>query len=170
MAVSTYFYLKAHGREFKVGFGEGEDLEQELTVDEYVVRMIDILCQWVSIRYLLHATGHTWERSTFFWYDDGMSDPFNWHRSFLGSVGMQMPLSVVSNATNAALRNDFGFKTKGGLDEHPGAKGVAKNATSRSYKDEVRPDTLRVMDDAMRTWLPPVLQTKFGMTPADERK
>lgn len=161
MGVSTYFYLKAHGRKFSTGFdGDGDNL----SVDEYVIRMMPIFCQWVTIRYLLH-TGHSVrESSTLFWYEDGPARPLKWHRDWLRFVGIHLPGSVVANATDAATRHNFSFKTKGGLDEHPGArKKAAKDAARRSYEDELRPETLEVLDDALRKWLHPTLLEKFGV-------
>ena len=44
-----------------------------------------------------------------------------------------------------------------------GPSGDSLRANNRTYKDEVSPETQRVGDDILRTWLPQVLLEKFGV-------
>lgn len=41
---------------------------------------------------------------------------------------------------------------------------VTQVSRTRTWKDEVSPEILDKMDDILRTWLPPVLLARFGLT------
>lgn len=104
------------------------------------------------------------EQSELFFYEDAFADPAAWHRLWFDFVGLRVPDSVVQDATNASVRQEFSFPTKGGLDKHPGSHTpeAAANAT-RSYTDDLQQDTVNMMDDIARQWLPPALLEKFGL-------
>lgn len=61
---------------------------------------------------------------------------------------------------SAALQHEYLFPTKG-FDIHPGGSAVAPG---RSYKDEISAETLEGLDAVLRTWLPPVMLVRFGVS------
>lgn len=94
-----------------------------------------------------------------FWYDDARTDPLTWHKEFLASVGVHLPIEVVETATRAAVQLDFAFPIKQ-IDVHPGGD----NSVNRTYVDEISAETLSSFDDILRTWLPPVLLARLGVS------
>lgn len=153
MTVSSYFFLKAH-----------PDIAQYRveTVDDYVNRMLPILCQWVGIRYIVFQE-RLKEQSEIFFYSEALADPLAWHHQFLQWVGLQLPDPLIEAAADAAVRHTFSFDTKGGMDKHPGSLALQSANTTRSYRDDLAQETLDGMDDVLRTWLPPPLLEKFGL-------
>lgn len=149
MAVSAYF----HQLRNDPGLVEG------MTVDEYVVVMLPIMCKWLSVRLFLFGE-LLGANSMLFWYEDALANPVGWHDTFFAWVGLELPGSVVEKAASAASAggNIFGFPAKG-RDAHPGGK----NVPDRTFRDELNAKTLSSIDDVLRVWLPPVVLDKLGV-------
>lgn len=150
MTVSAYFHqLRNTPR-----------LVEDMTLDEYVIVMLPIICKWLCVRYFLFAEWLAAD-SMIVWYEDALSDPVGWHDMFFSGVGLMLPESVVEKAASAASDGgkNFGFPSKG-RDAHPG--GI--NAPDRTYQDEVNAATLSIVDDILRVWLPPVVLEKLGVS------
>lgn len=150
VAVSAYFHRL-----------NGGILGSHVTLPEYVFAILPKICMWVCIRYVLFA-GVLGKQSTMYWYDEAVADPLAWHQTFLHSVGVHLPSSVVVNAKDAALRNEFDFVFKH-KDRHMEGKGV-ENKVERSWQDELGPHSLEEVDKILRVWLPPVLLAKLGVS------
>lgn len=157
MTVSSYYHLKAHA-------GPGE--RPEGSVDDYVKKLIPFMSQWVALRHILFEGMLDPHQSLSFWYEDALGDPLRWHYRWLAFVGLQLPASVVEAARDAAMVGDFGFESKFPGDKHIGGAAVTAD---RTYKDELKQETLEVLDKAVRKWLPPTLLAKLRvpMLPSD---
>lgn len=151
--VSTYFHVIVH-------------LGKELgDLHDFVVRELPIICEWMAVRHILFS-GFLRDQSIEFWYDDAMADPLQWYYHFFYSVGLQLPYEAATDIANAAGANELTFNHKR-IDKHPGE--TAMNSTGvRRFEDEVAPETLKVADDILRQWLPPVILEKLGVSPAEE--
>lgn len=150
-AVSTFFHEALHpSPEQKVTIGFDAN-----TLDEFVLEMVPVLCQWVALRYLLF-TAILGGQSTIFWYHDALLDAHRWHSDWIASVGLHLPETVVDEMADAALREDFNFETKG-KNEHPGA------SQKPAWHDPLRPETLVALDVIVRKWLPPVVLAKLDI-------
>lgn len=147
MTVSTYYHRISH--ETVTG-----------TVDEYVVRALPILCQWVALRFILFEGFMSDQQAAIFFYSEAMANPLAWHYHWLQSAGLNLPDSVVRMATDAAMNESYSFYTTGGMGVHHGG---ADATPSRSYLDEITEETASGLDAVLRTWLPPVLLAKFGV-------
>ena len=67
---------------------------------------------------------------------------------------------LIQEATDAAMRRDFIFHTKG-IDEHPGT-------VSHAYYDVLSPDAIERFRSVMRVWLPPNILIRLGLlVPSD---
>ena len=131
-------------------------------LEAFVARELPILCQWLLVRYTLF-TGILDHQSIEFWFDDAMVDPLQWHIQYFSSVGLQLPFHVVEAASEAAAADKLGFSHKD-IDVHPGEK--PRNETvPRRFEDEVSEEMLELADDVLRTWLPPILLERFGVSP-----
>ena len=64
--VSTFYYIPVHYKFNPFG-----------TLDEFVIRELPIMCQWLAVRYILF-TGMLVDQSMQFWYEDAMDDPLAW--------------------------------------------------------------------------------------------
>ena len=151
VVVSSFYYLKTH----KSSAGRGRRGE---SVDRFAVRMLPTICRFVHLRWMLlheRMPGKTVE----FMYDESLADPLGWHRRWLSSVGLTPPESVVQEATDTALRKEYGFTGKG-LDKHPGGK---EATPARSWDDEISAEVVEQLNEICRVWLPPVLLEKFGI-------
>lgn len=148
--VSTFFHLEVHA---------GKDLGK---LEDFVARELPVLCQWLTVRYILFA-GLLYNQSFTFWYNDAMEDSLRWHYQWFFSVGLQLPLHVVKATAQAAAADDLGFNHKE-IDLHPGEAADTK-ATVRRFEDEVSPEIVDVADDILRKWLPPALLDKIGIVP-----
>lgn len=158
-AVSTYFHEKLHVTVAKGGaVGSGSE-----TLDEFVLAVAPVLCQWLTLRYILF-TDIMGALSTLFWYDDGLEEPFNWHSEWVASVGLHLPEPVVEEMADAALREEFDFDTKG-RNKHPGVvqvKGL-EDTHSPTWQELLKPETQVALDDILRNWLPPAVLVKFKL-------
>lgn len=152
VAVSTYFWLHM----YKKVDGNGRLME---TLDAFALRVLPVLCQWTTIRFILFNE-YLSEQSTVFWYEDARAEPLLWHRNWLASVGLNLPLEVLQTATETALRGEFDFRVKG-FDQHPGRD---EEASRRTLHETLRNDTLHSMEPIMRLWLPPTLLARFGVS------
>lgn len=147
VTVSSYYWLVAHYQKYR---------DMKKTVDQYVLRMFLIICQWIVIRFYLFE-GILSSRSVSFWYNEDIKEPLEWHKRFLYLVGLQLPEAVVQAACNATTGGNTCFRTIG-LDKHPGGEAASSN---RSYVDEVRQETLAFMDETLRRWMPPMFRSKL---------
>lgn len=151
LAVSSYFHL----------LREHPLVVKDMSVDTYVVAMLPVFCQWVSVRYLVFAELLR-DASIIFWYDEALEDPVFWHVGFFEFVGLRIPDEVLRRAASVATRGGsmFGFPSKG-KDRHDGGAAVAP---TRSFRDEINSTTLSNMDDILRTWLPTVMLEKVNVS------
>ncbi len=152
LAVSAYFHM----------LREHPQAVARTSVDAYVENMLPVFCQWVSVRYLLFAELLR-DTSVTLWYDEALENPVSWHNEFFGFVGLSFPNNVVQIAANASMSGGsiMGFPAKG-IDKHEGG---AAAALTRSFKDEISPSTLSIMDDILRIWLPPQVLEKIDLSP-----
>lgn len=132
----------------------------DVSVDEYVVNILPAVCKWVAIRYILFGEILA-EQSSMFWYDDARESPEDWQKQFFDFIGVRLPTEVVNRAAAVAVgrvqdERLSWFPIKG-IDPH--AEGVVRH----SYVDDLLPETLLRMDDALRAWLPPALLDRFGV-------
>lgn len=149
MAVSAYYHLQTHTHAIKG------------SVEQFVERALPIMTQWLAVRHKLFGETVS-DRSALFWYTDAVDNPAAFHRLFLDSVGLQVPPSVIETAVDAALTNDFAFKTKK-IDTHPGEEKQV-GSKSRRFEDEVGQELLASAERTLRTWLPPELLVRL-LTP-----
>lgn len=147
MVVSAYYHLVRNSPKQVL----------DVSLDQYVLVMLPIVCEWVAIRHLLFEDILA-EKSSTFWYQDARERPEDVQRQFFDFVGVRLPIDVVNQSAAVAVgrvkneRASF-FPIKG-IDPH--AKGAP-----HSYRDDLLPETLEQMDDALRVWLPPVLLKRF---------
>eukprot|EP00903_Cladosiphon_okamuranus_P005693 g5655.t1 len=151
VVVSSFFYLKTHES------SAGRSRQPE-SVGEYAVRLLPTICRFVHLRWLLLQERMA-DRTVEFTYDESLADPLSWHERWLSSVGLTPPKSVVQEATDTALRGEFGFAGKG-VDKHVGGK---EATPARTWEDEVSAEVAEQLNDICRVWLPPVLLEKFGI-------
>ena len=131
-------------------------------LEDFVIRELPIVCQWPAVRYILFS-GTLAHQSIELWYNDATGDPLDWHYNWFYSVGLQLPLYIVQETSQAAVAGKLGFSHKD-IDLHPGEESRTKSGVRR-FEDEVSPDVLAAADDVLRTWLPPVLLQRFGVVP-----
>lgn len=125
------------------------------TVDEYVVKMLPTISQWLTIRHILFEEMMA-EQSTVFWYEDAIGDPLTWHERWYESVGLRLPASVVEEASRVSSGDGVSTYRM----PHPGG---ADATADRSYKDEISFGLNGQMDDILRAWLPPSFLVKIGV-------
>lgn len=157
VAVSTYFFKEV----YKKVDDNGQHLE---TVDDFALRVLPILCQWTAVRHILFGE-YLADQSTIFWYDDMKADPIGYHRRWLASVGLQLPMRELKATAKAAVRGEFDFWTKG-VDAHPQPESSSNSSQQNrttSLSDELRNETLVQMDPILRQWLPPVFLSRLGL-------
>ena len=158
-AVSTFFHKEKYpnSRPLTSLGGDIHDL------DEFTLAMAPVLCQWVTIRYLLFSTILE-PKSTLFWYHDAFSDAHKWHYEWLAAVGVHLPGPIVEEMADAALREDFDFDTFG-RNDHPGVVEEAKpeEVHRPTWKELLRPETLVELDTIARQWLPPAVLVKLNV-------
>lgn len=156
VVVSSYY--------FAVHLNHAHVVEQYgSSVDDCARTLLPALTKWISLRYLLFSR-ILGKRSMVFWYESAMDDPFGWHLDFFSFIGLGMPHHVTQEASLVAAQGGqiLGFPSKG-LDPHPG--GVeAESQSSRSFKDELQPDTLEMLDDVLRLWLHPSMLEELGIS------
>lgn len=160
-AVSTYFHEQTHAHVYNK---EGAVGSAATTLDEFVLAMVPVLCQWLAVRYILF-TEIMGPKSTLFWYDDGLNDAVTWHTDWIASAGVHLPQPAIEVMADAALREDFAFDTKG-RNDHPGEKTTTKKEeeTHRpTWQEMLRPETLVKLDVISRKWLPPAVLAKLNL-------
>lgn len=101
------------------------------------------------------------DRSELFWFEDTLVDPVDFHGRLLTFAGLELPLETVVGMARVASAGGglYGFKEKG-PDVHIGGTEPEAN---RTFRGELSPESLAMMDDVLRTWLPPVLLSRFGV-------
>jgi len=154
VTVSTYFHLIRKNRK---GF------EGLASVDDFFQTYLGRITMWVSARYFFFA--HVLARqSELFWYGDHQADPFEWHVRYLAFAGLNLPLDEVMKmvrvATGENISSVLGYTAKG-IDEHPGG---LKAKPNRDFRDELSPESLMMMDDVLRTWLPPLILKRLDIS------
>lgn len=151
VTVSAYFHsIRLHpGLKEKYG-----------TVDQYFQQLLRPVCMWTSIRHLLF-TELLADQSQVFFFEDLLADPLDWFGRFLHFVGLNLPMEIEFDLANVAGGGGgiLGGHSKG-VDEHPGGTGHAED---RTFRDELGPESLAMMDDVMRAWLPPILLKRYGV-------
>ena len=101
------------------------------------------------------------DRSELFWFEELLVDPVNFHGRLLSFAGLRLPLKTVVEMARIASHGGglYGFKEKG-PDKHIGG---IKPGVNRTFRNELSAESLAMMDDVMRTWMPPVLLQRFGI-------
>ncbi len=153
VTVSTYFHVIRNHRK---GF------EGLASVDDFFQMYLGRISMWVSARYFFFA--HMLARqSELFWYADHQADPFEWHVRYLALAGLNLPLDEVMNmvriATGKNISSVLGYPAKG-IDKHPGGLQTRSN---RNFRDELSSESLLMMDDVLRTWLPPLILRRLDI-------
>lgn len=159
-AVSTFFHEQVHPARREGKGILGSDIN---TLDEFVLEVVPVLCEWVALRYFLFSVILE-SQSTLFWYQDAIRDAHRWHYEWIASVGLHLPEPVVEAMADAAVRNDFDFETKG-RNEHPGGSPTTKEGSSHrpTWRDMLRPESLVALDVIVRKWLPPMVIVKLNL-------
>lgn len=156
-AVSTFYHTVVNKYVERKSKAVGVGLE---TVDEYVMAVLPALCHWMTVRYFLFA-GFMADQSTLFWYAESLADPWTWHKTWLSSVGLHLPPTVVEVMSNAAGSGKFMFSTPG-RNEHPGEIATKEEGATPRWKAGVSPHLMEKMDVIMHQWLPPVIRSKLN--------
>ena len=155
VTVSAYFHKKRNSIE------RGRSGSNVESVDEFFQKYLRATCMWISLRYFFF-TETLGDQSELFWYDDHEADPIDWHRRYFAFIGLTMPASKVVEmamfASGGDINSVLDFKAKG-IDTHPGGNG----SVARSFRDDLGADSLAMMDDVMRKWVPPVMLNRFGI-------
>ncbi len=151
--VSAYFH--------RIRVNPERHFELESSVDTYFQEMLRVVCRWTAVRYLLF-TELLADQSELFLLEDLEIDPADWYGRVFSFVGLHLPFEFIHDTAQHASGRD-GTLGYGHIDEHPG--GHASGVTSRTFKDELGPESLAMMDDVVRLWLPPVLVQRFGIEP-----
>lgn len=149
MAVSRFYLLKVHLSRRHGFLGSSE------TVDEHVLRMFPIFCQWVTIRLYLFE-GFLSSQSTSFWLHESLEEPLAWHERLLDMVGLHLPAPGVHAACVATTEDNIRFRMKGG-DKHPGGD----SPSNRSYGDEIKGSSRELLDVTVLQWVPPTFRVKM---------
>lgn len=152
VAVSTYYFTN----EYTKLLPNGEPRE---TVDAYALRILPILCEWISVRHIVFGE-YLAKNSTAFWYDEIKSDPVEYHRAWLALVGLHLPVRELGIAVERAVHGELDFHTKG-FDPHPGLS--TDHPRNRTLEAQLRNDTLPRMEPILQQWLPPVFLSKLGI-------
>ena len=158
-AVSTFFHKEKYGKT-KPRTCFGGDIHD---LDEFTLAIAPVLCQWVTLRYLLFAAILE-PKSAIFWYDEALLDPHKWHYDWLAAVGVHLPEPVVEEMADAALREDFDFRTSGMNDHTAVVEKVKQGKVRRStWQELLRPETLVKLDVIARQWLPPAVLVRLNL-------
>jgi hypothetical protein len=126
-----------------------------MTVDEYVWENLPRTCQWIALRHIVFE-GLLAGQSTVFGFEYTQSDPLGWHLEWMGFAGVQLPLAVVDGMARAAVDRSRRY-----INKHVGGK---EASTNRTWEDEVGVDVVDGADEILRTFLPPVLLARWGVT------
>ena len=161
-AVSTFFHQERYPASKKPDAVGGTIYE----IDQFTLEMVPVLCQWITVRYLLF-TAILGTKSTLFWYDDAFQDAHGWHHEWLASVGLHLPEPDVKDMADKALREEFPFDTKG-KNDHPGVpeeepQDQQEEVNRPTWREILRPETLLALDDIARQWLPPAVLVRLNI-------
>ncbi|CAN0050340.1 unnamed protein product [Ascophyllum nodosum] len=153
VTVSSYFQLARQKSPML-------DKEKVESVDFFFINHLDSIAQWISLRYVLF-TQIMPERSEVFWYEDAVADPIEWHGRYYNFVGLRPPPRVIHHASAIATKGGsiLGFPAKG-LDYHPDGE---EQAPTRTFRDELGAESLAMMDDVLRKWLPPIILRRLRL-------
>lgn len=149
VTVSTYFYNALNHPELLEPLGDAGK-----SVDAFFQRMLEATCAWTSIRYQLF-TQLLADQSQVFWMEDMLRDPVDFHGRLAYFLGLRLPVSVIMEMVQTSAS-----QASKGIDRHPGG---GPSVAGRTFRDEVGPESLAMMDDVTRSWLPPVLLQRFGI-------
>lgn len=131
-------------------------------LDQYFQKLLGPYCMWTTVRYLLFSELLA-DRSELFFFEDMMIDPVDWYGRFFPFAGLNLPVEVMFDIARVAGEGGRLFSGhRKGVDEHPGS--IAQGH-DRTFRDELGPDSLAMMDDVLRVWLPSVLLRRFGVSP-----
>ena len=137
-------------------------MSHETSLDQYFQENLEAISQWMSLRYFFF-TQILADQSELFWYEDHEDDPFDWHVRYLAFVGLNLPvdetLAIARTASEGDLNGVLGYNEKG-IDVHPGSPAKRSNST---FEDELGEESLQMMNDVVRRWLPPVVLRKLGL-------
>ncbi|CAN0124123.1 unnamed protein product [Scytosiphon promiscuus] len=145
MTVSAYFHLKKY---HPAVLGNA-------TVDEYFLSNLALTCQWVALRHIVFE-GLMASTSEVFWYEEATVDAMAWHLRWTKFAGLQLPATLLESMAQADEA-----AAKSTMNEHIGGK---KRRKKRTWKDEVGAEVVDVADGIVRSWLPPVLLARWGIT------
>jgi len=149
VTVSTYFYNAGNHPALLKPLGDAGK-----SVDAFFQRMLETTCAWTSIRYQLF-TQLLADHSQIFWMEDMLRDPFDFHGRLTYFFGLRLPVRVIIEMVQASASD-----ASKGIDRH---RVGGTNVVGRTFRDEVGPESLAMMDDVTRSWLPPVLLQRFGI-------
>lgn len=107
-AVSSFYYLSAN-----------KYIPADMDVDAFILQNFRGFCKWLLVRMVLFKQLTPKDKYFCFWYDEWQADAAGWHRQLFRMLGLTVPDSVLVEAANAALADDFPFFTKG-RDVHGG--------------------------------------------------
>lgn len=143
VTVSSYFHiLKTH-----------EDVAPRIpTIDEYFQKRLAAMCMWTTVRHVLFTTLLA-DRSEVFFFDELLADPVDWYARLFSFVGLELPSEVVSDVWRR------GSHRGSSINVHPGGH----NESNRTFASELGAESLEMMDDVLRVWLPTVLLQRFGI-------
>lgn len=148
VTVSTYFYLLRKNPELLKSF--------DFSLDTFFQRSLETTCMWTNIRHLLF-TKLLADKSKAFVFEDMLLDSVDWYGWFFPFIGLEFPVDVIFEIAQSANE-----RSGRGINEHPGGRKAGGNQT---FLEELGPESLAMMDDVVRVWLPPILLQSFGIPP-----
>lgn len=134
------------------------------SLDAYFQHSLKFVCMWTSIRYLLFTKLLAHQSVLLFYFEEMFVDQVDWYGRLLSFVGLKLPSQVIFDMAEYV---NSGGKYKAypnrGVNGHKGGEPKQVEGAKRTFRDELGPESLAMMDDVLRTWIPPVLLQRFGV-------
>lgn len=155
VTVSAYYQF----RKIKMLRADNEPDQNPLVdINTFFLAHLAAVTKWISVRYMVFSELLPQNQTEVFYFEDAISDPVDWHRRFYLFAGINLPPPMVHRVAEIA-QNGRGSHNDTSL----ASEQTAFTANSdRSFRDELKPETLVYMDNVLRIWLPSELLEKFG--------
>lgn len=134
------------------------DQNPVVDINTFFLAHLAAVTKWISVRYMVFSELLPQNQTEIFFFEDAISDPVEWHRRFYTFAGINLPPPLVHRAAEIA-QNGRGSHNDTSLALEQTALTVNGD---RSFRNELKPDTLAFMDSVLRIWLPNELLEKFG--------
>lgn len=155
VTVSAYYQF----RRMKMLRADNEPNQNPMVdINTFFVAHLPAVTKWISVRYMVYTEMLPQNQTEIFFFEDAISDPVDWHRRFYSFAGLNLPPPMVHRAAEIA-QNGRGSSNDTSLASEEAA--LIANS-DRSFRDELKPDTLAYMESVLRIWLPSELLEKFS--------